>query len=293
MKLCLSAETFADIPDELVKEFDISIIHSNVIMGEEVKTDGVDIFAEDVFDYYDKTGNLTRTVAINEAQFAEYFAKLLEKYDEVIHISFTSKSSATCEEAKKAAEQFNGKVVVVDSLSLSSGIALIAMKARDFINENPNAHASEIAERLEKEVVPYTEASFVVNTLTYLYKGGRCSGLTMLIANVLHIKPQIVVDHGDMKSRSRYRGTDAKIISDYTKELLMQFPNPDLERVFITYPSATPEMVEAAKKLLTERGFKHIYEGHAGATISTHCGPKTLGVLFINKEPVDWSKKKE
>ncbi len=292
MKICLSTETFADIPTDIAKEFDVKVIHSNVIMGEEVKTDGVDITAQDVFDYYDKTGSLTRTTAINEAQFSEYFTELLKDSDQVLHISFTSKSSATCEEAKKAAEKFEGKVVVVDSLTLSSAIALIVMKARDFINESSLASAQEIAQRLENEVIPNVQASFVVNTLTYLYKGGRCSGLTMLFANVLRIKPQIIVDHGEMRSLNRYRGTDAKIIEDYTKQLLEKFPNPDLERVYITYPSATPEMVEAAKRVLEERGFKTIIEGHAGATIATHCGPKTLGVLFINKEPVSWSKNK-
>ncbi|MCD8209474.1 MAG: DegV family protein [Coprobacillus sp.] len=292
MKICLSTETFADIPDEIAQEFDVKVIHTNVIMGEEVKIDGVDITAQDVFDYYDQTGNLTRTTAINEAQFTEYFTELLKDSDQVLHISFTSKSSATCEEAKKAAEKFDGKVVVVDSLTLSSAIALIVMKARDFINENSEATAIEIAERLENEVIPNTQASFVVNTLTYLYKGGRCSGLTMLFANVLHIKPQIIVDHGEMRSLNRYRGADPKIIEDYTRQLLEQFPDPDLERVYITYPSATREMVEAARKVLEERGFKRIIEGHAGATIATHCGPKTLGVLFINKEPVSWSKNK-
>ncbi|MCD8195162.1 MAG: DegV family EDD domain-containing protein [Coprobacillus sp.] len=290
MKICLSTETFADLPEKLIKEFNVSIIHSSVIFGTEIKKDGLECNSQDVFDYYDKTGKLATTTAINEAEFDEYFENLLKEYDEVIHISFTSKSSLTCTNAISSSEKFGGKVQVVDSLSLSSGIALEVCKCRDLMKEHPDWDAKKLKECLE-DYRQYIQASFIVNTLTYLYKGGRVKGLTAVVANVLRIKPQIILVDGDMKTGHRYMGSkDAKIMEQYAKDIFTQFPNPDLDRVFITYPSASDETVETAVRMCKERGFKHIYKCFAGATISAHCGPKTIGILFASKDPVNWGK---
>ncbi len=291
MKIGVSTETFSDMSEELLKEFNIHIIHSSVIMGDEVKTDGLDITSQDVFEYYNETGKLTRTSAINVSEFTKYFEELLNDYDEVVHISFTSKSSATYSNALKASEEFNGRITVVDSLSLSTGIGLLAMKASDLVKEGKmNAH--EIGAYLDKYKSRLC-VSFVVNTLTYLYKGGRCNGITAAVAKVLQIKPQIVLEDGEMHSKNKYRGKDEKIISDYVNDVLSLFPIPDLERVFITTSSSDLplEMREAAESALKKRGFKNIYYTVAGATIATHCGPKTLGILFVNSEPTNWKKK--
>ncbi len=290
MKICLSTETFADLPEKLIKKYDIKIIHSSVIFGNEIKKDGLECNSQDVFDYYDKTGKLATTTAINEAEFDEYFENLLKEYDEVIHISFTSKSSLTCSNAIASSEKYEGRVQVVDSLSLSSGIALIVLKCYDLMKEHPDWNAKKLKECLE-DYTKYVSASFIVNTLTYLYKGGRVKGLTAVVANVLRIKPQIILVDGDMKTGHRYMGSkDAKIVEQYIKDVFNQFPNPDLSRVFITYPSATDEMLDTAVKLCKERGFKEVYCCVAGATISAHCGPKTIGVLFSSLDPVKWGK---
>ncbi|MCD8204318.1 MAG: DegV family protein [Coprobacillus sp.] len=291
MKIGISAETFSDLSEDLIKEYDINIIHSSVIMGEEAKLDGIDITASDVYRFYEESGNLPRTCAINVSEFISYFSSLLEKYDEIVHISFTSKSSGTYFNALEASKQFNGRVRVIDSLSLSTGIGLLALKASDLVKEGAS-NAQEIASYLD-EYKKRLCVSFVVNTLTYLYKGGRCNGITMAIASVLQIKPQIVLEDGEMHSKNKYRGKDEKIIESYVNDVLSLFPSPDLERVFITSSSEDlpAEMKEKAVKILENRGFKHIYYTVAGATIATHCGPKTLGILFVNSEDVTWKKK--
>ncbi|MCD8203822.1 MAG: DegV family protein [Coprobacillus sp.] len=291
MKIGVSTETFSDLSDELIKEFDIHIIHSSVIMGDEVKTDGLDINSQDVFEYYDKTGMLTRTSAINVSEFTNYFEELLKDYDEIVHISFTSKSSATYFNALKASEEFNGRVLVIDSLSLSTGMGLLALKASDLVREGKMS-APMIKDYLD-EYKTRLCVSFVVNTLEYLYRGGRCNGITAAVAKVLQIKPEIILEEGEMHSKNKYRGKDEKIVSSYVNDVLTLFPSPDLDRVFITTSSSDLplEMREAAESALKERGFKHIYYTVAGATIATHCGPKTLGILFVNSEPTNWKKK--
>ena len=170
-------------------------------------------------------------------------------------------------------------VYVVNSRSLSTGIALLAIYGRELAEKGYDAE--EIVEKL-KERRNALQVSFVVNTLSYLHKGGRCSSLKHITAALLRIKPQILLKNGEMVTGKKYFGKNANVIESYCEDTLEEFNKPDKSIVFITHTQASPEMVAAARKALKEKGFTNIYETLAGATITSHCGPKTLGILYFN-----------
>ena len=277
MKIAISTESTLDIPKELQKEFDIDVIPFTVILGDKSGYDG-EITPEEIFDYVDKTGILPKTAAVNEFQYDKYFTSLLRNHDAVIHISLSSGISSSCENAKKVASIIKN-VYVIDSQSLSTGIALQAIYARKLADQGLSPE--KIVEKVEART-PYVQASFVINSLNYLYKGGRCSGLAKFAAALFRIKPQIIVKDGKMSPQKKYHGKGEKCVEQYCRDTLEEFNNPDLSIAFVTHSHATPEMVAVAREALKKRGFKKIYETVAQATITSHCGPKTLGILYIN-----------
>ena len=278
MKIAISAESTLDLSKELIQKYDINVIPFTVLLGEDEYKDG-EITGPDIFEYVEKTKILPRTCAINEYQYRDWFRSFLDNgYDAVIHISLSAGISSSYSNAEKASHKFDN-VYVIDSASLSTGIALECIYARKLIDKGLDA--KEIAEKV-KARIPYVQASFVIQTLDYLYKGGRCSGLARLGAAILRIKPQIIVSEGKMAPAKKYFGRKSQVVEAYCKDTLEQFANPDLSVAFVTHTHATPEMVSVAIEALKNRGFKTIYETHAGATITSHCGPQTLGILFIN-----------
>ena len=281
MKIAISVESTADLTKELIEEFDISVIPFCVILGEQEKLDGV-IKPQDIFDYVDKTGKLPHTSAINSFQYEEYFKELLKDHDCVIHFCLSSKISVTCANAISAAEGFGGDVIVIDTLSLSTGISLQAIYARKLANAGKSP--KEIEEAV-KARIPFDQTSFSLESVNFLYKGGRCSMLSMIGANVLKLKPDILMQEGSMKPGQKRRGPMKKVCVEYAQEMLNLFPNFDPELVFITYSSAPEEVVAAVKEVLLKKGFKRIEETTAGATITTYCGPHCLGILYMNDGP--------
>ena len=278
MKIAISAESTLDLSKELIKQYDVNVIPFTVLLGETPYQDG-DINSQDIFDYVDKTKILPRTCAINEFQYHEYFQGLLDKgYDAIIHFSLSSEISAACSQAMNAAKKMDN-VYIIDSRSLSTGIALEVIYAAKLVKKG--LKPQEIVEKVNARV-PYVQASFVIQTLEYLHKGGRCSGLARFGAAILRIKPQIIVSDGKMAPAKKYFGRKSQVIAAYCRDTLEQFANPDLSVAFVTHTLATPEMVAIAIDALRQRGFKTIYETTAGATITSHCGPQTLGILFIN-----------
>ena len=277
MKICISAESTVDLPQNLLDEFDIHTIPFSVLLGEKLGLDGV-ITPTEIFDYVDKTGVLPKTSAVNQVQFEDYFAELLKDYDEVIHFSLSSDFSSACQNAINAAEG-NKKIHVIDSRSLSTGIALLAINAAKLAKEGKSA--AEIVKISEKRI-PHDQASFVLATVDYLYKGGRCSALAKLGVQLFRIRPQILVADGKMKPGKKYMGKQLNCVESYVNDTLEEFNNPDLSLAFVTHSHATDDMVEVAKKALLKRGFKRVEVTVAGATISSHCGPKCLGILYLN-----------
>ena len=278
MKIAISAESTIDLSKELLEHYKIEFIPFAVLLGETAYLDG-DITPQDIFDFVAKEKVLPRTSAINDFQYREYFQSILDKgYDALIHICLSSEISSSWSHAEKASKKFDN-VFVIDSRSLSTGIALQAIYACQLRDKGLDAKA--IVEKV-KERTPYVQASFVIQTLEYLHKGGRCSGLLRFGAAILRIKPQIIVSDGKMAPAKKYIGRKTQVVEQYCKDTLEQFANPDLSIAFVTHTQATPEMVAVAIDALKERGFKTIYETTAGATITSHCGPMTLGILFIN-----------
>ena len=278
MKIAISAESTLDLSKELIKQYDVHIIPFTVLLGEDAYLDG-EINAQDIFDYVDKNKILPRTSAVNEFQYREYFKGLLDQgYEAIIHISLSSEISTSCSQAINASKKFDN-VYVIDSRSLSTGIALEVIYAAKLVKKG--LKPQEIVEKVNARI-PYVQASFVIQTLEYLHKGGRCSGLLRFGAAILRIKPQIIVSDGKMAPAKKYIGRKSQVVEAYCRDTLEQFANPDLSVAFVTHTLATPEMVAVAIDALKNRGFKTIYETTAGATITSHCGPQTLGILFIN-----------
>ena len=271
MKICISAESTIDLPKEVLDEFGIKTVPFTITLGEKMGLDGVTT-PEEIFEYVDKTGVLPKTSAVNYAQYNEFFSDLLKEYDEVIHFSLSSDLSVAYQNAVTAAEEL-GHVHVIDSKSLSTGIALLAIYASKLVKDG--LKVDEVIEKVS-ERIPNDQASFVLATVEYLFKGGRCSSLARLGALLFRIRPQII---GPGK---RYNGKQLACVEQYCADTLEQFNNPDLEIGFVTHSGATPDMVDAAVKAMKDRGFKRVIVTTAGATISSHCGPKCLGILYIN-----------
>ena len=248
-----------------------------IVLKDQTFKDG-EISTQELFDFVDKNGVLPKTNALNEFEYTEYFEELKKEYDAVVHICLSSGLSSSCGNAERAAGNLED-VYVVDSQSLSTGIGLLAIYARELAESGVDA--KEIAEKVQARTSAL-QVSFIIERLDYLYKGGRCNAMALLGANLLKIRPRIVVKDGKMGSDKKYRGTMGKVIAKYCAEVLEEFHTPDLDKVFITYTTATEEMVASARTALESAGFKNIYETHAGCTIASHCGANTLGILYFN-----------
>lgn len=277
MNIVVSVESTCDLSKELLQKYDIKLIPFHITLGEKTFLDG-EVSIEEMFSYVDKCGTLPKTNAINEFEYAEYFENLKKEYDAIIHISLSSGFSSSCANAKRAAQNLKN-VFVIDSQSLSTGIALLAIYASELVQDG--FEPSVIAEKVQNRISS-VQASFVLERLDYLHKGGRCNLFTMLGASILKIRPRIVVKNGKMGSDKKYKGNMGKTVRKYCEGVFEDFNTPDYDKVFITYTTATPEMLEEVRKIVLEKGFKNVYETRAGGTIASHCGANTLGVLYFN-----------
>lgn len=276
MKIIISAESTIDLPKEVLKEYGIKTIPFSILLGEKLMLDG-DMQTTDIFDYVNSSKVLPKTSAINEFQYGEYFKELLTNADAVIHFCLSKELSCTYNNAKEASEKLEN-VYVINTKSLSTGIALLAIKASNLAKEGKTA--KEIVEIINLNVEK-VQASFVLEKLDYLRKGGRCSAIVAFGANILKIHPQILVTNGKMAPAKKYRGNYDVCVKQYCKDTLEQFPNIDKSLAFITYTTASDEAIASAENSLKEAGFEKILKTRAGATISSHCGPNTLGILFL------------
>lgn len=278
MKIAISIDSACDIPQELKQKYNIFTMPYYVILGNRECIDGVNVTTEDLFDYVKQTGTLPKTAAISAEQFKEYFLDILKEYDEIIHITLSGEMTSSCANAIAGAEGLN--VHIVDSRSLSSGIALLTLKCAEMV-ENGDMSASEIAGIL-RQMTSRVQASFLVDTLTYLHKGGRCSAVALIGSKLLKIKPKILVKDGKMGVAKKYIGNINNCLIKYVEDTLAT-NNPDKGIAFCTHSSEMPISEQICAKL-RDYGFTTVYDVCAGSTISSHCGPGTLGILFMNKE---------
>ena len=265
---------------KIVEERNIPNLPIYVIMDGKEYKDGVDISAEDIFRIVKETKKMPKTAALSQADFEDFFAKQLENGDEIVHIGLSSQLSVTYTNAVNASKAFHGKVKVVDSKNLSTGIGLLVMYAKDLADKGLSA--DEIVKKVE-ERVSFVQASFIIQEVEYLWRGGRLSTLSMLGANLLKIKPQIEVVDGAMKNTAKPRGKMLPVLKEYIDDMLAKYNNPDPTRCFVTHSHVEPELAnEIIEYVKSKNIFKEVLLTTAGATITSHCGKGTLGLLYIN-----------
>ena len=278
MSIKITSDSTSDLSPALLEQYDITVLPLYVTMGEQTCRDGVDARPEDLFAYVERTGSLPTTAAVNVADYHDCFAQVSPRHEAVIHITISSDFSSCYQNACVAAEGFSN-VYVVDSRNLSTGHGLVVLEAALAAQrgEQPEAIVAHL-----NEVAGQVEASFVVDKLDYLVKGGRCSSAAALGANLLKLKPCIEVVDGRMKVGKKYRGNYDKVLLQYVRERLDGRDDLALDRIFVTHTPCRPETVEAVKaEIQTYAPFSEIIETTAGCTISSHCGPNTLGILFL------------
>lgn len=281
----ISADSTVDLSKELLEKYDISIFALHINLGEdEYDDDGKSICPDDLYAYAERTGELAKTAAGGLVEYEEFFEKMTENGDTLIHFSLSSELSSSYNNARMAAEDMEN-VYVINSLNLSTGIALLVIKAAELAQEGKDA--KEIVSVIE-ENIPCADVSFVIDTLEYLHKGGRCSALAKFGANLLSLKPCIEVKDGKMGANKKYKGKVSGIIPNYIRDRLVDTDDIITDRVFVTHTKMDEAIVQKAVEQVKETGiFTEVIETMAGCTVSTHCGPNTLGILFLRKTPIN------
>lgn len=285
-KVIIACDSSCDLSKEILEKYNIFTNPFTVNLGDNHYHDGVDITPDDIYEYHKKTGELPKTAAINMAESLEFFKSLKQDEDtQIIFFTISSTMSGTYQYACLAAEEIGG-VFVVDSKNLSTGVGLSVIKAAELAKDGKSAE--EIVDFINNEYINYVNSSFIIDSLEYLHKGGRCSSLAALGANLLKLKPCIEVVGGAMKVGKKYRGNFENVLTEYVEARLANAENIDLERIFVTHAGCDKEIVEnVANQVKKALPFKEVLITRAGATVSVHCGRNTLGILFIQKTPVE------
>lgn len=275
------SDSTCDLSQELVERYDIEILPLHVLLGDEDHRDGVDITPAEIFAWSDEHKSTPKTAAPSLEDAAERIEKLLEGGNEVICFSISESMSSSLNIMRLAIEELEAedRAFAFDSANLSTGIGLLVVEAACMAKDGMSA--AEILKKLE-ELRPRVRSSFVVDTLTYLHRGGRCSGVAALAGGMLKLHPKIVVVNGKMEVDKKYRGNISKVIKAYVQDMEEDLKAARPARVFITHSVQAPEIVKGVKEYLEGLSvFEEILETRAGGVISSHCGPGTLGVLFI------------
>ena len=282
-KILIASDSTTDLGPELIEKYNVKIIPLGVTLGGKTYTDGVDIDPDMIYDNYAKTGELPKTSAANIPQFEDVFKEYTDNGYSVIVFTISSDMSSTFSNARLAAEDYQN-VHVVDTRNLSTGGGLLVITAAEMAEAGKSAE--EIANKC-RELASCVDASFVIDSLEFLYKGGRCSAVAAAGATVLGLKPCIGVKDGKMGVGKKYRGKFDKVLPLYVKDRLGDGSGIYTDHVFVTHAGCEPEIYQACVEQVKEMGiFKNIHVTRAGCTISSHCGRNTLGVLFIRKEPL-------
>ena len=282
MKIRISADSTCDLTSELIEQYDVKIAPLYILMDDRALRDGIECTREDIFAYTGRTGKLCGTAAVSIADYLDFFGEELRTHDQIVHFTISSDMSACFQNACDAAEEFPGRVFVVDSRNLSTGIGLLVLEAAELAQKG-QLTAQEIQRRMEQRR-ELLDVSFVVEQLGYLRKGGRCSSVAALGANMLSLRPCIQVKDGKMGVGKKYRGAYQKCLLQYVKERLEGRDDIDLHRIFITESGGfTPEEIaEVEAAVRSYQPFEEVLHTRAGCTVSSHCGPRTLGILYFH-----------
>lgn len=275
----ISADSTLDMPDDFLKLYDIRPIASYVTMGDRTVDDWPDLTQQDLLDYVRRSGQLAKTSAANPGDYEKWFRKLTAEGRPVIHVSKSAGVSSCYQNACLAAQEV-GNVWVVDSKSLAGGTSLTILAALRTDLKDPAAVAAFMEAYRER-----VEGSFIIETLEFLHKGGRCSSLAAMGANILKLRPEIVFDNGVMRLGKKYRGVYRKCVYQYLEDLLAKLAKYETDLVYVSHTIQDPAFLEELKTWLREKtGCHQLIEYPASSAISTHCGPNTFGVFFVRKE---------
>lgn len=280
MNIKITSDSTCDLSPELLAQYDITLTPLTVIRNGNAFLDGVDITPAEIFQHVDRGGALCSTSAVNVDDYRKVFAVFSERYDAVIHITIGSFFSACYQNATIAASRFSN-VYVVDSMNLSTGQGHLVIEAAQLALSGMSP--MEICSQLNA-MRNRVQASFILDRLDYMQKGGRCSSVVALGGKLLKIKPCIAVKNGAMGMVEKYRGKFDKCVEKYVKDQLKDRKDLRLDRIFITHTPVEDGAVEIARETIRKYAdFAEILESEAGCTVSCHCGPGTLGILFITK----------
>lgn len=275
------ADSTCDLSEELIERYGVTILPLHVVLGEAEYLDGKEISPEDIYAWTDANKQAPKTSAVSMDVVEAAYRPALEAGDEIISFAISASMSTTANVMRLVAEDLGAadRVTVVDSMNLSAGMGLLVIEAATMVKSGMNREA--IVEQIEA-LRPLVRASFVVDTLTYLHRGGRCSGLAALAGSTLKLHPRIAVSEGAMAPGKKYRGPMSKTVLAYVKDMESELLAAKPQRVFITHSGCPQEDIDAVKAYLESLGhFEEICITRAGGVISCHCGPGTLGVLFI------------
>ena len=277
------SDSTCDLSDELIKEFGITIIPLHIVLGDKEYKDRIEITPEEIFRWSDENRTTPKTSAVGVDDAIDAMKPVIDAGDEIIVFCISESMSTTGNVLRMAAEEMNAedRISVIDSANLSTGIGLLVLEAATMAANGMDR--GSIVAKIE-ELKPMVRASFVVDTLTYLHRGGRCSSVAAIAGSALKLHPKIEVKDGAMGAEKKYRGKYDAIILNYVKDMDDMIKNAKKERVFITHSGCDAAIVEKVREHLASMDvFDNIYETRAGGVISSHCGPGTLGVLFISK----------
>ena len=280
MNIKILSDSTCDLSADLISKYNITVVPLTVVKADEQFKDGITITPADIFAHVANGGALCSTSANSVGEYADIFEEYADKYDGVIHINIGSSFSSCYQNACIAAEDYPN-VRVIDSQNLSTGQGLVVLKAAELAETTTDL--DELANAL-REFTAKVEASFLVDRLEYLAKGGRCSSVAALGANLLNLKPCIEVRNGKMSAVKKYRGNYTKCLTSYVKERLDGRDDLDSTHIFITKTEVSDESYCAVLDAVKTYGnFENVHETTAGCTVSCHCGPGTLGILFVRK----------
>lgn len=277
------ADSTNDLSPDYIKEHDIRILPLYVTLGDRTGRDGVDITADEIFRWASENKSTPTTAAFSPADVAEALQEAKDAGDDVVFVGISRDFSAVCQAAQLAVEdvEYEDHVAIIDSRNLSSGIGLVIMEVVRLRDEGLDIRTIE--ERI-REITPKVRASFVIDTLEYLHRGGRCSAVAKVFAGTLKIKPKIVVEEGKMNVARKYRGNLHAVLLKYVHDLEDELKHARPENVYITHSGVDRAIVEDVRAYLESLDhFENIIETRAGGIISCHCGPGTLGVLFVDE----------
>lgn len=276
----ITADSTCDLSPDLLERFHIRVVPLTITLGDESFLDGNHFTPADMYRRYRKDGTLPTTSAPGLQQYADFFTALVDQGCEVVHLTISSELSASFNNARLAAETLNG-VYVVDSRMLSTGVGLLAIEGAECAERGMGAE--EIAAHL-RALTDKVQTSFVLDTLEFMRKGGRCSGVAAFGANLLHLKPALTMKDGKLQVYKKYRGNIDNVYREYIAEHLSgKRVRPG--HIFITESGEVPqETLDTLYKLVREcTDVRELHHTFAGCTVSSHCGPKTLGILFIEE----------